>query len=110
MVWIAGGLAKSPPLDSLVAQVRDRLRAVVVMGTATRTCEAALAKHAASIPVKRIGPGETVMRDAVGAARALATPGDTVLFSPACASMDQFRDYADRGEAFAQTVRSLEGR
>ncbi len=109
VVWIAGGLAKGQSFDALVAEVRDRLRAVVLIGIDAGPLESALAKHAADVPVKRIGPGETVMRDAVAAARALATPGDTVLLSPACASMDQFRNYADRGEAFTQAVRSLEG-
>lgn len=110
VVWIAGGLAKGQSFASLVAEVRDRLSAVVLIGVEPDPLAAALAEHAADVPVKRIGPGETVMSDAVAAAREFAHPGDTVLLSPACASMDQFRDYADRGEAFAQRVRSLEGR
>ncbi len=110
VVWIAGGLAKGQSFDSLVMEVRDRLRAVVLIGVEAQPLAGALAEHAADVPVKRIGPGETVMSDAVAAAREFAHPGDTVLLSPACASMDQFRDYADRGEAFAEKVRALEGR
>jgi UDP-N-acetylmuramoylalanine--D-glutamate ligase len=110
VVWIAGGLAKGQSFDSLVTEVRDRLRAVVLIGVEAEPLAGALAEHAADVPVKRIGPGETVMSDAVAAARELAHPGDTVLLSPACASMDQFRDYADRGETFAEKVRALEGR
>jgi UDP-N-acetylmuramoylalanine--D-glutamate ligase len=48
------------------------------------------------------------MERAVSAARGCAHPGDTVLLSPACASMDQFRDYKDRGDSFTTAVRALE--
>jgi UDP-N-acetylmuramoylalanine--D-glutamate ligase len=47
------------------------------------------------------------MEQAVRAARELAQPGDTVLLAPAAASMDQFRDYAERGERFADAARAL---
>jgi len=47
------------------------------------------------------------MAAAVRAAQAAAHPGDTVLLSPACASLDMFRDYTHRGDEFAAAVRSL---
>lgn len=109
VVWIAGGLAKGQEFDALVTSVRDRLRGVVLIGVDPEPLAAALAEHAADIPVKRVDPGDTVMRDAVAAARGLAQSGDTVLLSPACASMDQFRSYADRGDAFTAEVRALQG-
>jgi UDP-N-acetylmuramoylalanine--D-glutamate ligase len=49
------------------------------------------------------------MEDAVRAAQRAARPGDTVLLSPACASLDMFRDYAHRGDAFAAAVHALPG-
>ena len=109
VVWVAGGLAKGADFDALVASRADRLRAAVVIGVDPEPFTAPLARHAADLPVVVVDPGETgtVMRRAVDAARSLAQPGDTVLLAPAGASQDQFRSYAQRGEAFADAVRGL---
>jgi UDP-N-acetylmuramoylalanine--D-glutamate ligase len=108
VVWIAGGQAKGQEFDELARALRPWLRAVVLIGTETQLLRSALAGHAADIPVTVIEPGETVMVRAVAAARTSARAGDTVLLSPACASMDQFLSYADRGRAFAAAVEALE--
>ena len=104
VVWIAGGQAKGQEFDDLVQSVRERVRAVVLIGVDPEPLASALAGHAADIPVTRVQPGDTVMQQAVREAQLLAHPGDTVLLSPACASFDQFRSYAERGKAFAQAV------
>ena len=51
--------------------------------------------------------GEPVMEQVVLKAKALASEGDTVLLAPACASMDQFKNYSDRGDQFAEAVKRL---
>jgi UDP-N-acetylmuramoylalanine--D-glutamate ligase len=47
------------------------------------------------------------LTEAVQSAAAAAQPGDVVLLAPACSSFDMFRDYADRGRAFARAVEGL---
>lgn len=100
VVLIAGGLAKGGDY------------------TVARPLLAAKVRHAALYGAAREllaeswrGAAETTLHerfaDAVAAAIARARPGDVVLLSPACASMDQFKDYAARGDAFAALVEAI---
>ncbi|GAA1837458.1 UDP-N-acetylmuramoyl-L-alanine--D-glutamate ligase [Pseudonocardia ailaonensis] len=109
IVWIAGGLLKGARIDDLVARHADRLRGVVVIGTERVEIADALARHAPEVPTSEVTEGDDeVMSSAVRRAAQLARPGDVVLLAPAAASMDQFRDYAHRGQAFASAVHDLE--
>jgi len=110
VVWVAGGLAKGARFDDLVATVRGRLRGVVLVGRDRGVIADALSRHAPDVPVIDTGADETEagsgpMERAVEAAGRLARPGDTVLLAPGCASQDQFRNYGERGDAFAAAVR-----
>lgn len=107
VVWILGGLLKGVDVSELIAGHAHRLRAVVVIGTERETVLGALARHAPGVEVLEVVPGEDVdvMPEAVRLAAGVARTGDTVLLSPAAASMDQFADYADRGRQFADAVR-----
>ncbi|MBW0092090.1 UDP-N-acetylmuramoyl-L-alanine--D-glutamate ligase [Pseudonocardia sp. KRD-184] len=108
VVWIAGGLLKGASVDDLVARHASRLRGAVVIGADRSEIVAALARHAPEVPVSEVVAGDDgPMPSAVRRAAALAEPGDVVLLAPAAASMDQFRDYAARGQAFADAVAAL---
>lgn len=103
VVWIAGGLAKGARFEQLVADEQTIMKGAVIIGTDQQEMLDAFAASAPSMPLTVIDPQDnaTVMRRAVEAAAAMAEPGDVVLMAPACASMDQFVSYADRGNQFA---------
>ncbi len=116
VVWLAGGLAKGASFDELAGRVASRLRAVVAFGTDGPAVAAAVRRHAPDVPVVEVATVETglmgaeAMTAVVDAAAEHARPADTVLLAPACASMDQFRDYAERGDLFASAVHVLADR
>jgi len=100
LVLIAGGDGKNQDFTGLRPVFAGKVRHAVLIGRDAPAIAAALdgvctTERAADMPT------------AVAAARAHARPGDTVLLSPACASLDMYRDYAHRGEEFATAVRSL---
>lgn len=105
VVWVAGGLLKGADVEELARARAGRLRAAVLIGRDRAALAAALARHAPDVPVVELAGTETdVMDDVVRVAAGLARAGDTVLLAPAAASMDMFRDYAQRGDEFAAAV------
>ncbi len=108
VVWIAGGLAKGQQFDDLVQATADQMVGVVLLGADQQVIADALARHAPDLPIVAVTRTDTgAMAEVVAAAAAMATPGDTVLLAPGCASWDMFRDYAARGDMFAEAVESL---
>ena len=100
LVVIAGGDGKGQDFSPLAAAFRGKVKRAVLIGRDAPAIAEALegvcaVERAATLPA------------AVAAAAAAARPGDTVLLSPACASLDMFRDYNHRGEVFADAVRAL---
>jgi len=122
LIWIAGGQAKGARFDDLVAGAADRLRGAVIFGVDRALLAEALARHAPTVPVVDLGGPEDgldaayAMIAAVAAAHELALSGlpkpdekglrGTVLLAPACASLDLFSSYGERGDLFAEAVRA----
>ncbi|WP_061212241.1 UDP-N-acetylmuramoyl-L-alanine--D-glutamate ligase [Dermabacter hominis] len=114
VVWIAGGDAKGADLHSLVAAQAERLKSVVLIGRDPAPFTAALDDNAPDVPRVWIDPekyGDTraLMQAAVTEAASHASDGDVVLLAPAAASIDQFTNYAERGNLFAEAARGLGG-
>lgn len=107
VVWIVGGLLKGVDPAPLIEKHAKRLKAAVIIGSDTTELEALFAKLCPDLKVRVIS-GDQVMEQAVLISSEYAQAGDTVLLAPAAASMDQFKDYADRGRQFQNAVRSLQ--
>ena len=100
LVVIAGGDGKGQDFTPLAAAFRGKVRTTVLLGRDAGLIETALAGICHTTRVSG-------MVEAVRAAARFAQPGDTVLLSPACSSLDMFRDYTERGSMFAAAVKEL---
>ena len=100
VILIAGGDAKGADMTELQTVAEEKTKAVIVMGK-----DATLITQALNGFVEIYQASS--MAEAVNCAVGLSDSGDTVLLSPACASIDQYKNYQQRGELFAEAVLSL---
>jgi UDP-N-acetylmuramoylalanine--D-glutamate ligase len=100
VVLILGGRGKKAPYAPLVSLVREKVRALVLIGEDTETIAKELG---GSAPSERA----TDMQDAVRRSFKLSEPGDVVLLAPACASFDMFDSFEHRGTVFKEEVSNL---
>jgi UDP-N-acetylmuramoylalanine--D-glutamate ligase len=109
IIWIAGGLAKGASMDELVSRCAKRIKSVILIGQDRELISDAFAKFSPTTEIVRFDQTTDsiqLMKDVVMQAIKLAKPGDTVLLAPACASIDQFDSYVERGQLFAQAVKA----
>jgi len=101
VVWIAGGIDKGNDYSELFEVVKKKVKAVVCLGKDNKKIVDAFRDKVPTIVET------TSMDEAVRSSYYLASGGDTVLLSPACASFDLFNNYEDRGRQFKNAVRNL---
>ena len=99
-ILILGGIDKGNDYSFIMELVKEKVKAIVCLGVDNKNIHAAFAGH-----VKMVDTASA--EEAVQAAFHLATVGDAVLLSPACASFDLFKNYEDRGTQFKNAVRDL---
>ena len=100
LVLIAGGDGKGADFSSLRGPVAQHCRAVVLLGRDAGLIADALGD---AVPQVRVAS----LDEAVQRCAELAEPGDAVLLSPACASLDMFKNFEERGRLFAAAVEAL---
>lgn len=100
VVLIAGGDAKGADMSELVPVVREKAKSVVLMGKDSGLIERAIN---GCVPVYKAED----MQQAVQIAASISEAGESVLLSPACASLDQYKNYQDRGNKFTEAVLRL---
>lgn len=99
LVLIAGGLDKDSDFSQLAEAVESSVKKVLLIGKDARKISAVLKEH-------QFEYAQT-LQQAVQLAKAYAEPCGSVLFSPACASFDMFKNFEDRGDAFVAAVEAM---
>jgi UDP-N-acetylmuramoylalanine--D-glutamate ligase len=102
LILIAGGKDKGGDYDPLIPLLKEKVKVLVLIGEAREKMHAVLK---ASTTVILADSLEDAFRRSVGE----ASPGDTILLSPACSSFDMFASYEQRGDAFSALVRRFAG-
>jgi UDP-N-acetylmuramoylalanine--D-glutamate ligase len=101
--WIAGGVAKEGGIEDLAAFFPRMAKAYLIGQSAGDFADALRGK----VAVAMAGNLEAAVKMAFADAKASGEPHPVVLFSPACASFDQFKSYEDRGDQFKKFVTAL---
>lgn len=104
IVLIAGGDGKGQDFSPLIEPIKQYVRALVLLGRDAEKISHAI--KGAAKPIHHV----STMEDAVRLSFLLAESGDMVLLSPACASLDMFRNYIHRAEVFTAAVKELESK
>lgn len=100
LILIAGGKDKGGSYQPLKPLIREKVKALVLLGEAREKMHGELADAAPTIMTGSL-------EEAVAESLRRAEPGDTVLFSPACSSFDMFKNYEHRGDCFREVVDTL---
>ncbi|NOY05452.1 MAG: UDP-N-acetylmuramoyl-L-alanine--D-glutamate ligase [Chlorobi bacterium] len=101
IILIAGGEDKGSSYEPMRPLVKEKVKAMIVLGEAAPRIADAFQDVTRIVRVKDLG-------EAVRTARSLAVHGDVVLLSPACASFDMFDNFEHRGDVFREEVRALQ--
>jgi UDP-N-acetylmuramoylalanine--D-glutamate ligase len=102
VIWIAGGTDKGNHYDELNQLAVQKVKALVCMGVDNNKLIKAFSEVVPAVK------STDSMKAALGAACRIASPGDVVLLSPACASFDLFENYEHRGNLFRQMVSEID--
>jgi UDP-N-acetylmuramoylalanine--D-glutamate ligase len=109
IVLLLGGKDKDLPKDELAQEALHRCTGIVFFGANGPLLEAAVEANASTVPFedRPLTARVFTLAEAVDKARAMASPGDVVLLSPACTSFDAYPNFEARGEEFRRIVRAM---
>jgi UDP-N-acetylmuramoylalanine--D-glutamate ligase len=103
VILVAGGEGKGQDMNELAPVIQAKAKAVILIGKDAPQIEAAINQLTEIVPTYHAQD----MQEVAAIASHVAKSGDTVLLSPACASLDQYKNYQDRGNQFAAAIEAL---